>query len=174
MKNLNFPAFLMFLLLAFVFAAFSPAAKAQETRQPDAVQTDKRDEPLFRQLNLSPEQIQKIRAIHLETRDQTREAAQKQRAARLALDAAIYAENPNAAEVEQRAREFGAAQAELSNLKARTEFRVRQVLNAEQLATFREVRRRASERVLKPSQPGFNAPRQNRLKRLPLKNRIRF
>ena len=177
MKNFKFTFFFIISLFAFVFPAFSSAVSAQEPGMPPpatAAQDDKRGEPLFRQLNLSPEQIEQIRVINRETREQMRQAAQKQRDARRAIDAAIYADNPNEAEVEQRAREFGDAQAEFSKMRARTEFRIRRILSAEQLAKFRELRRNASERALQPKQQGF-PPRQNRQnRRFPLKNRPPF
>lgn len=171
MKNLKFALFLLTSLLTFAFASFPPAAAAQEAPAPPAAQNDKRGAPLLGLLNLTPEQINQIRAINLDTRGEIRAAAQKQRLARRALDAAIYAANPNSNEVEQRVREFGEAQAELSKLRARTEFRVRQVLTAEQLIRFRELRRRAVERATRRTQNEFGAPQQNSPKRLPLKNR---
>jgi len=178
MKNFKFTFFLIISLLAFVFPAFSHAVNAQEPGMPPpaaAAQDDKRGEPLFRQLNLSPEQIEQIRVINRETREQMRGAVQKQRDARRALDMAIYADNSSTTEVEQRAREFAEAQAVVSKLRARTEFRIRQVLSAEQLARFRELRRRAIEQApQQQQQPGFGAPRQNRQRRLPLKNRPPF
>lgn len=176
MKNFKFTYFLMLSLFAFVLPAFSPAANAQEPGMPPpaAALDEKRGAPLFQLLNLTPEQINQIRAINLETRGQTREAAQKQRDARRALDIAIYADNPSAGEVERRAREFADAQAELSKLRARTEFRIRQVLTAEQLARFREARRRAIEKTSQQQRSGFGEPRQNRQKRLRLKNHPQF
>ena len=177
MNNFKFTFFLIVSLSAFVFPAFSRSVSAQEPGMPPpaaAAPDDKRGEPLFRQLNLSPEQIEQIRVINRETREQMRGAVQKQRDARRALDAAIYADNSSSAEVEQRAREFAEAQAVVSKLRARTEFRIRQVLSAEQLARFRELRRRAIEQAPQPQQPGFGQPGQNRRRRLPLKNRPPF
>jgi Spy/CpxP family protein refolding chaperone len=178
MKSFIFTFFLIVFLLSFVFPAFSSAVTAQEPGMPPpsaADQNDKRGEPLFRQLNLSPEQIEQIRVINRETREQMRGVVQKQRDARRALDAAIYADNSSSAEVEQRAREFAEAQAAVSKLRARTEFRIRQILSAEQLARFRVLRRRAIEQApQQQQQPGFGAPRQNRPRRLPLKNRPPF
>lgn len=176
MRNFNFTFFLILALIAFAFTAFSPAVNAQQpsTPQPVAATENKQGKPLFQQLNLSAEQIKQIQLINRETRDQIRQAAQKQRDARRALDAAIYSDKPNGAEVEQRAREFAEAQAMLSKLRARTEFRIRQVLSAEQLALFRELRQRANEKAFRPNQQGFPPAQNRRNRRFPLKNRPPF
>ncbi len=81
-----------------------------------------------------------MRYINLETRETTRAANQRQRQARRRLDAAIYADAPSRTEVEQRAREFAEAQSEAVKLRANVEFRVRQILTAEQLVRFRQLR----------------------------------
>ncbi|MDQ4120011.1 MAG: Spy/CpxP family protein refolding chaperone [Acidobacteriota bacterium] len=175
MNNLKFGFLLIFSLLFFAFPDFIETAKAQEPSFPQPVaQGQRRGRQLIRLLNLSPEQIEQIRAINQETREQIRQAVQKQREARRALDLAIYADNPNAAEVEQRTRAFGEVQAEVSRLRARTEFRIRQVLTPEQLARFRELRRRSVETPMQQQQPAFAPPPQNRPKRLPVKNRPQF
>jgi Spy/CpxP family protein refolding chaperone len=151
----------------FVFLAFSVFAAAQQPFNPNgknpppgAKQAGRPS--LLRELNLKPEQVRQIRLINQETREQMREAADRQRAARRALDAAIYKDNPNEAEVEQRTRELTEAQAALTNLRAKTEFRIRQVLNAEQLARFLELRRRFFEGVEPVQEPPPFPPPGNR------------
>jgi Spy/CpxP family protein refolding chaperone len=159
-------------LLAFVLLAFT-AVSAQQQLKPDAEQGDKPDAPLFQQLNLAPEQIKQIRTINRDTREQMRGAAQKQREARRALDSAIYADNPNEQEIEKRLQEFSDAQAAVSKMRARTEFRIRRILNNEQLALFREFRQRAGDNDRQMRRTGL--PRQgNRQNRLPLRNRRQF
>jgi Spy/CpxP family protein refolding chaperone len=69
--------------------------------------------------------------------------AQRIRAARIALDRAIYVENADEAVVEQRARELAEAQAAQIHLQAMTELGVRRILTAEQLQTFLALRERA-------------------------------
>jgi periplasmic protein CpxP/Spy len=165
------------LLLAALILGIVSAASAQEKAAlpPPANQDENRGLPLLQQLNLSPDQIEQIRTINRGTRDQMRAAAQKQREARRALDLAIYADNPNPAEVEQRAREFAEAQAQHTKLRAQTEFRIRQILSPEQLAVFRDLRRRAAERnLLKQPQRRFPGAQKNRPLRAPLKNHPPF
>lgn len=181
MKKFSFAFFAQFLFLALLTCS---TAKAQEPKPfpppgdgvnpPLAAQDDKAGEPLFRQLNLTLDQIKQIREINRTTRPTMREAAQKQRDARRALDFAIYAQNPNEQEVEKRAREFGEAQAELSKLKARTEFHIRQILNKDQLARFIQLRRDIEENKRERRQEGFPPPLQRRQLGKPLGNKRQF
>ena len=138
-------------LIAFAFFAFSVGAFAQQPQQiqngknppPDA--QEERRPSLLRELNLTPDQVRQIRLINRETRAQMRETAERQRDARRALDAAIYKDNSSESEVEQRALELAEAQTALTKLRAKTEFRIRQVLNADQLVRFQELRRRGEQ-----------------------------
>lgn len=142
-----------FLLISFLLLIiFSPAQvfAQEEQEQPPQEQTGRRprnrDGDLVRQLNLSPEQIDKIRAIRESNRELRRQIGQRIRAARLALDRAIYVENADEAVVEQRARELAEAQAAQVRLQAFVELSVRRVLTPEQLQTFRDLRMRAERR----------------------------
>lgn len=159
-------------LLTFVLLAFS-AVNAQQESRPSAAQNDKPEAPLQQQLNLAPEQIKQIRQINRDTREQMRAAAQKQRAARRALDSAIYADDPNEQETEKRLQEFSDAQAALTKMRVRTEFRIRRVLKSEQLSLFRDLRQRAGERARRTRRDGIS-PQRNRQNRLPLRNRRQF
>jgi Spy/CpxP family protein refolding chaperone len=134
------------LLLLF---AFSPARVCAQEEPPQG-QTEARGREegggdLLRQLNLTPEQIEKLRAIREGNREQRRVIGQRIRAARVALDRAIYTENADDAVVEQRARELAEAQAAQVRLQAMTELNVRRILTPEQLETFRALRLRAEE-----------------------------
>jgi len=174
-------AFVLVSLLLLII--FSPAKVfAQGEQEPLQEQAERRppgrDGDLVRQLNLSPEQIEKIRAIREGNREQRRQIGQRIRAARQALDRAIYLENADEAVVEQRAGELAEAQAAQVRLQAFVELSVRRVLTPEQLQTFRDLRMRAErrnrrfpdERTERPfgnrSQPmpsdGVRPPRQRR------------
>lgn len=147
-KNLFFAPMLLMVLV--LFASVSANAQLPEeqqaTKQTPLQQQAKRPN-LMQYLNLTPEQIQQIRAINQETRLNTRQANMRQREARRALDMAVYAEVPNQAEVERRTREFTEAQAEAVKLRVQVEFRIRQVLTPEQLVRFRELRQRAGQTI---------------------------
>ncbi|MBD0370942.1 MAG: Spy/CpxP family protein refolding chaperone [Pyrinomonadaceae bacterium] len=141
------------LALFLLLVIFSPAqifAQEGEPRPPQG-QEDARppapDRDLVRQLNLSPEQIEKIRDVREGNRELRRQIGQRIRAARIALDRAIYVENADEVVVEQRARELAEAQAAQMRLQALAELAVRRILTPEQLETFRALRLRAeSER----------------------------
>lgn len=137
-------------LLLLIFSTAQVQAQGEQPVPPQG-QTDARppgpDGDLVRQLNLTPEQIEKIRAIREGNREMRRQIGQRIRAARLALDRAIYIENADEALVEQRARELAEAQAAQVRLQALVELGVRRILTPEQLQTFRDLRLRAeSER----------------------------
>lgn len=160
---------LVFFLLLIIF---SPAqAFAQDEDGPAQEQTERRpprrDGDLVRQLNLSPEQIEKIRAIREGNREQRWQLGQRIRAARQALDRAIYLENADEAVVEQRARELAEAQAAQVRLQAFVELSVRRVLTPEQLQTFRDLRMRAERRNRRFSDEGNERPFGNRRRAQP-------
>jgi Spy/CpxP family protein refolding chaperone len=98
---------------------------------------------LVRQLNLTPEQMGKIRAIREGNREMRRQVMQRIRATRIALDRAIYVENADESVIEQRARELAEAQGAQIRLQAMTELGVRRILTPEQLQTFLSLRARA-------------------------------
>jgi Spy/CpxP family protein refolding chaperone len=159
-KTGAFTMLVLFLLLLI----FAPArAFAQEEPGAPRSQADARplnpDGDLVRQLNLTPDQIEKIRAIREGNREIRRQIGQRIRAARVALDRAIYIDNADDAVVDQRARELAEAQAAQVRLQAMTELGVRRILTLEQLQTFRALRLRAeSERRSRRLQNNGNAP----------------
>jgi Spy/CpxP family protein refolding chaperone len=109
---------------------------------------------LLAELNLTPEQVQQIRQFNIERRPQMQAAQRRHREANLALDAAIYADTVNEAEVQARLRELQAAQAELARLRFESELAIRKVLTPEQLTKFREIRRQFEEHRLRMRQNG--------------------
>jgi Spy/CpxP family protein refolding chaperone len=96
--------------------------------------------PDLRQLNLTPEQIQQIRLINAELRDQRQAAGQRLRLAHRALGEAIESPNHDEALIDQRSRELADAQAATIRLRALSEFRILQVLTPEQRLRLREMR----------------------------------
>lgn len=128
---------------------------------------------LLAQLNLTREQIQQIREINQRNRPQIREANQRLRLANRSLDAAIYGDAANEADVQLKVSEVHAAHAEVVRLRTETEYAVRKILNAEQLARFREIREQslAEKQMLprlrnrplsNPNRPLNNLQRRNR------------
>jgi Spy/CpxP family protein refolding chaperone len=131
-------------------------------------------------LNLTPDQVQKIRTINAELRNERQAAGQRLRLAQRALTEAIESPNPNEQLIEQRSKEFADAQANAIRLRSLTQARVLQVLTPEQRVKLREMQQlnQARTRQRNPSQqPGGNRPlqrilrgRQDRLQRNPNAN----
>lgn len=147
MKTINY-------LKAFVFAIASLIAvntvAAQEARPadapPPAEQRQAADQlrrdhgNLLQQLGLLDEQVQQIRKLNAEKRPLMGEALKRLHEATRALDAAIYADQLNVADIQLRLKETELAQAELSRLRYTNELAVRRILSQEQLVRFRELR----------------------------------
>ena len=161
LSAVSFFAFIF--LMSFGAAAQDSRQSPTEANNPEPIERPNNRVSLLRELNLTPDQVRQIREINRETREQMRAAAQRQRGARRALDAAIYAEKPIQTEIDRRTSDLAAAQAELTKLRAATESRIRQVLNSEQFARFRELRRQNLER--QQNEPRPFPPRENRRRR---------
>src|SRR5436305_3131560 len=91
-------------------------------------------------LNLTPDQVGKIRSILEEKKLERQTAGRRLNQALRALDEAIYSDNATEAVIEQRAREVAEAQAAQVRLRAMTELNIRRVLTPDQLSTFRKIR----------------------------------
>jgi Spy/CpxP family protein refolding chaperone len=121
--------------------------------------------PDLRPLNLTVEQVQKIRDIYAEMNDQRQAATLKVRRARRALADALESTTPNQPLIEQRSRELADAQADNIRLRSLIETRIqREVLTPEQRVRVREMRRNQALRRqnqqlpdngLRPRQPGL-------------------
>lgn len=115
-------------------------------------------------LNLTQDQMTKIRAIRQQNVTEAQAIRRRVRQAQRALDQAIYSDNAGEAEIEQRTRELVEAQATEVRMRALTELSIRRVLTPEQLNTFRRIR-----------QDRMNAQRGRRLdnaeQQRPLRNR---
>jgi Spy/CpxP family protein refolding chaperone len=121
------------------------AAQTTETQapaEPPPAQTEALPNQFadLRQLNLTPEQIEKVREINFELKDQRQEANQRLRLANRALAEAIESPTPNETLIAQRSKEVADAQANTIRLRSLTEARVLQVLTPEQRARVREIR----------------------------------
>lgn len=171
MKKFDSTSFIFTILLLVV--SFS-AVKAQDEMPPDDAAPPQnfnqaRRPNLLAELDLSPNQIQQIRRINADKRPLVREAQQRWREANRRLDQAIYADDVNETEIQGRLKEAQLAQAELIKTRSATEFAVRQILTAEQLVKFREIRRQFMERMENlPKQlknRPLNAPNQRLLNR---------
>lgn len=138
-------SFAVLLLLASAFPPANAQTTAPQRSQTDPAQmraSQANQAPDLGQLNLTPEQIQKIRGINSELKDQRLAANQHLRLAQRALAEAIESPNPDEKLIDQRSQEVADAQAATIRLRSLTEARVLQVLTPEQRIRLREMRQR--------------------------------
>ena len=114
----------------------------------------------LRMLNLTPDQIQRIRDINLELKDQRQTAAMKLRQAQRALAEAVESPTPDEAVIAQRSREVAEAQSNTIRLRSVTEARVLQVLTPEQRTRLKEIRQQNLARVNQGAGGNVRAQRQ--------------
>ncbi len=115
---------------------------SQQPQQPDSQPPPPVEDPI-RELNLSPEQRERIRAIRQQLQAERALINQRLSETNEALDEALDADNPDQNLVEQRLRDFTAAQSAAVRLRVLSEVRIRRVLTPEQLITLRMLRQRA-------------------------------
>jgi Spy/CpxP family protein refolding chaperone len=96
---------------------------------------------LINHLNLTPEQLERIKAIGAAQAVERQNAARRIKDAERLLDDAIYVDNADETVITARAKEVADARAEMVRLQAIREARIRRILTSEQLATFLELRR---------------------------------
>lgn len=139
MKILNLKK--VILAVAMLLLSFA-ATYAQQNLQQKPPKDGFRQGEILRELGLSKEQMQQIRRINGERKQQMEDAQMRFREANRNLDMAIYADNVKEDEIQARIKEVQLAQAEIVKIRSLTELAVRKVLNPEQLAKFRELRER--------------------------------
>lgn len=123
-------------------AAPSHSLGAHQQQQPDSQQRPFGDDPI-RELNLSPEQRERIRAIREQLQEERAAINQRLRETNRALEEALDADNPDESVVEQRLRDVAAAQSAAMRMRVLSEVRIRRVLTPEQLTTLRTLRQNA-------------------------------
>ena len=144
------------LLTLLLLAPLSIQLRAQTPVNQNPVATQPTAQPPLQQLtlkqmldrlNLTPDQIQRIRAINTDLGPERQAANQRFRQARMALTAAVEAPNPDEKLIDQRSRELGEAQAIQARLNSLAEARIRQVLTPEQLEQIRIMRAQRQEEI---------------------------
>ena len=108
------------------------------------------------QLQLTPDQRQRVRLILEENKDERQSINRRVREANVALDQALDAEPANENLIEQRINEVAAAQAAQLRMRINTEIKIRRILRPDQLATLRRLRLQGRD-VLAPQR--MNNPR---------------
>ena len=130
------------LLLAGAFAQANAQTAAPEQSQAiPAQQQANQIVNVQEALNLTPEQIQKWRAINADLKDQQQTANQRLQLARRALANAIESPTSNEELIKQRAKDVSEAQAATTQLQALKEARILQTLSPEQRVKLKEIRK---------------------------------
>src|SRR5215468_7003610 len=121
---------LRFISVGALLLIMSGSLKAQTTQQQqepnDAVQAQNQADQMLGPLNLSSDQIQKIRSINAELKDERQTANMRLRMAQRALREAIQAPTPDETLISQRSKEVADAQANTIRLRSLTESRILQ------------------------------------------------
>jgi len=136
--------------VALIILGSTVGASAQTTQPQNQVETPPTQAqiapaqqlPDFRLLNLTPDQIQKIREINMGLKDERQAANLKLRQAQRGLAEAVESSTPDESVIAQRSREVAEAQANTIRLRSLTEARVLQVLTPDQRVKLREMRQR--------------------------------
>ena len=139
-----------FIVPAAMLVTLSISIQAQGTQQQqssgDVIRTQTQADQMLGPLNLTQDQIQKIRSINAELREERREAGMRLRLAQRALTEAIQSSTPDETLISQRSKEVADAQANTIRLRSLTEARILQVLTPEQRMKLRELRQQAMMR----------------------------
>jgi len=135
----------LFLVTTLLVVLVAPTvhAQQQQTQIPELQQQAPADAVL--QLNLSAEQREKIRTIREQNKNERVTVNQRLRETNQALEAALDADNPDEAVVEQKMRDVAAAQAASMRMRILTEVKIRRILTLEQLGILRQLRQQARE-----------------------------
>ena len=163
---------LKFISVGALLLAVSGSMNAQTTQQKepgDTVQTQTNQaDQMLGPLNLSSDQIQKIRSINAELKDERQAANFRLRMAQRDLREAIQSPAPDENLIAQRSKEVADAQANTIRLRSLTETRILQVLTTEQRIRLRDLqqqamnnRRRNQQQGLGPLQRRPNALQRN-------------
>jgi Spy/CpxP family protein refolding chaperone len=103
---------------------------------------------VFRQLDLSADQRQRLRQLGFKYGNQLPVLTRLQRAQNEALDEALYGQNFDPQLVEQRAADLAATQAEIVKTRAKIMTELRQVLTPDQALRFRALLEQERTRML--------------------------
>lgn len=142
----NLQTLLSLAVLVFFGAFTSVYAQTTEPtpKHPSPQQNPFAGDPI-RQLNLTPEQREQIRAIREQNRNERAAINARLGQTNRALEEALDSDTPEQAVVEQRIREVSAAQADAMRMRIMTEVKIRQVLTSEQRTILRTLRHQANE-----------------------------
>lgn len=151
------------LLAGAAVTSVAQTAPPEPQRQTEAVPPQdpnfQNQTPDLRFLGLTQDQVQKIRLINAELKDQRQQATLRLRQARRALAEAVESPTPDETLISQRSHDLAEAQASTIRLRSLTEARILQVLTPEQRVRIREMRQRNQAMRAGQGQPDGISPR---------------
>jgi len=130
----------LIVLLSIFVNVQAQSGEPQQTN--DASQPNAQVDQMLGPLNLTQDQVRRIRMINAELRDERQAANFRLRMAQRALGEAIQSTTPDETLIAQRSKEVADAQANTIRLRSVTEARILQVLTPEQRVKLREMRAR--------------------------------
>jgi|SRR6185437_594958 len=134
-------------LLLTVAGSMNAQTEPQQQAAGDTAQTQMNQaDQMLGPLNLSSDQIQRIKSINAELKDERQAANMRLRMAQRELREAIQSPTPDETLISQRSKEVADAQANTIRLRSLTESRILQVLTPEQRVKLRELRQQAMTR----------------------------
>ena len=136
---------LLALLAVIGFPTTVGSVSGQTAQQASAAPEPQQGGDLIRQLNLTPEQREQIRAIRVNNSGERAAIKDHLDDCNRALEEALNSETPDEALVEQRLRELSSAQAAAMRMRILTEIRIRRVLTSEQRKVLRSLQREAQQ-----------------------------
>lgn len=145
--RINKPPFVSVFILAVVLTVPGVSFALVDNFQDPSAQSQSNAPDLIQDLQLTPEQRQRIRAIREEMKDERATVNQRLQEANFALEQALYADNPDEALIEHRLRDATAAQAASIRMRIQTEMRIRRVLTREQVAIWRTLRQQSARSI---------------------------
>lgn len=157
-----------FIGAAAMLVAIGISIQAQDTPQQNSGSAGQTQaDQMLGPLNLTQDQIHKIRSINAELREERDAANLRLRLAQRSLREAIQSPAPDETLISQRSKEVADAQANTIRLRSLTEARILQVLTPDQRLKLRDLRQRALLRRNGNQQqfPGAGQRRQNALQR---------
>ncbi|HEY6046978.1 MAG TPA: Spy/CpxP family protein refolding chaperone [Pyrinomonadaceae bacterium] len=130
----------LIVLLNILVNVQAQTGEPQQTGDPS--QQNAQVNQLLGPLNLTQDQVRRIRMINAELKDERQAANFRLRMAQRALGEAIQSSTPDETLIAQRSKEVADAQANTIRLRSVTEARILQVLTPEQRMKLREMRAR--------------------------------
>ncbi|CAN5721849.1 hypothetical protein BH18ACI4_BH18ACI4_12450 [soil metagenome] len=137
---------------------------ANQQESPGSQQNQPGEDPV-RELNLSPEQRERVRAIREQLQGERAAINQRLRETNRALEEALDADNPDESVVEHRLRDVAVAQAAAMRMRVLNEVKIRRVLTPEQLDTLRTLRQNARSLRRERQRDNMEMRRQERVDR---------